>query len=296
MEVEVLMNTTLNPSFRPLWGIAQFLLSSVAALVASLLAGFVLQPLNPFTGPEHPEFMRLLVGSSFVLGPALLFLVSGTRLSGWKLWSLSLVVYIGSAQVLAHIETVAFNFLFDFGPAELLYVMLNPAVAALVLVPLIITIAGRWKTAEVLDRLGDWLPPTRSFWIRTAVASALWYLPYMLAGYVIADPITHGYYAAKMDDLASINAWIPLVQLGRGFLWTLLFVLAIRLMNRPLAEAGLIAGLLFGVFHAAGLLLPSDFMPNEMRLSHLPEIVASLVWQGCLTAALFGWRKRTDKN
>lgn len=121
--------------------------------------------------------------------------------------------------------------------------------------------------------------------------ATLWYVAYMVAGFFIADPITHSYYAAKMTDLASINAWIPPLQLVREVLWTLLFVLAVRLANRPLSEAGLVVGLLFGVFHVAGLLLPSDFMPNEMRLSHLPEIVLSLVWQGSLTVAVMRWRK-----
>lgn len=282
------MNTVSHPA----GGVLRFFLAALASLGASLVSGLVLQPFNPLAAPDHPEFFRLLFGSALVLGPALWYLVAQSRDHGWRLLGLTLTVYIGSAQVMAHFETLAFNFLFGFTPAQLFYIVASQALTALIFVPLVLTVAGKWKAPAVPeDRVGPWLPPAPSFWLRTAVLSVLWYFTYMVAGYFIADPITHGYYAAKMTDLPSINTWLPVLQLFRGGLWTLLFVLAIRTMNRPLGEAGLVAGLLFGVFHAAGLLLPSTFMPTEMRLSHLPEIVLSLVWQGTLTVAVLGWRK-----
>jgi hypothetical protein len=114
----------------------------------------------------------------------------------------------------------------------------------------------------------------------------------MVAGYFIADPITHSYYAAKMKDLASINAWLPILQFFRGLAWTGLIVLGVRVLNRPLRESGLLVGLLFGVFHSAGLLLPSAAMPAEMRLSHLPEIILSLVMFGGLTVSVLGYGRR----
>lgn len=283
------MNTVAHPA----WGIVKFLLAALASLTASLVSGMVLQPFNTLAAPAHPEFFRLLFGSSLVLGPALWYLVADSRYHGWKLLGLALVVYIGAAQVMAHFETLAFNFLFAFTPAQLVYVVVSQALTALILVPLVVTVAGKWKApaTPAEDRVGDWLPRGASFWVRTGGLAIVWYFTYMLAGYFIADPITHDYYAAKMTNLAAINVWIPPLQVFRGVLWTLLFVLAVRLMNRPLGEAGLVAGLLFGVFHAAGLLLPSAFMPNEMRLSHLPEIVLSLVWQGSLTVAVLRWKR-----
>jgi hypothetical protein len=283
----------MNTSAHPGWGVLKFFLATLACLASSLVAGMVLQPFNTLAVPQHPEFFRLLMGSTLVLGPALWYLIAESRYHGGRLLGLTLLVYIGSAQVMAHFETLAFNFLFEFTPAQLLSIVVSQALTALIFVPLVITLVGKWKAPSTpkADVVGDWLPRGPSFWVRTAVLAALWYVTYMVAGYFIADPITHGYYAAKMTDLPSINAWLPLLQLFRGTLWTLLFVAAVRLMNRPLGEAGLVVGLLFGVFHAAGLLLPSTFMPNEMRLSHLPEIVLSLVWQGTLTVAAMRWRK-----
>lgn len=277
----------------PARGILNFFLAALASFAASMLTGMLLAPVNPIAAPEDPEFFRLFFGSSLVLGPALLYFLSASRYHGLRLFGLALVVYVGSAQVMAHFETLAFNFLFQFGPAELVYLVVSQALTAVVFVPLVITLAGKWKVPkeETEDRLGDWLPRGRSFWLRTALLSVLWYFSYMVAGFFIADPITHGYYAAKMENLASINAWLPALQLVRGALWTLLFVLAVRVMNRPLSESGLVVGLFFGVFHAAGLLLPSTFMPTEMRLAHFPEIILSLVWQGSLTVAVLGWRR-----
>lgn len=281
--------------FHPVRGGLNFLLATLAAIVSTLGVGLVLQAFNPFTNAEDPQFFRLFVGSSLVLGPALLYFIQESRDRGLRLLGLTLVVYVGAAQVLQHFETIAFNFLFQFSPAQLAYLMVSQALTALILVPLIITIAGGWRKPSSVpeDRTAMWLPATAgSFWIRTGLLAALWYVCYMGAGFFIADPITHDYYAAKLPDLASINQWLPLLQLVRGVLWTLLFVLAVRLMNRPLAESGLIAGLLFGVFQASGLLLPNPSMPAEMRLSHLPEIVLSLVWQGSLVVAILGWRRR----
>ncbi len=283
------MNTA---SSRPGLGLIQFVLSVLAVLAATVISGLILGPFSTLAAPTHPAWTRLLVGMALVQGPALLFFVSGSRLHGWRLWGLSLVVYIGAAQVLAHFETVAFNFLFQFTLGQMVFLMGSQALTAMILVPLIVTIAGKWNPSTSEDRVGPWLPRGAKLWIRIGLLSATWYFTYMTAGFFIADPITHDYYAAKIADLDSINAWLPGLQLVRGFLWTLLFVLAVGVMNRPLPEAGLLAGLLFGAFHAAGLLLPSSFMPAEMRLSHLPEIVLSLVWQGVLTVSVLSWKKK----
>jgi len=281
----------MNKSFaHPGWGIIKLLLAALAAFGSSMVSAALLAPFNTLAVSDHPEFLRLFFGSSLLVGPALWYLIDRSHLHGWRLAALTWLIYVGSGQVLAHIETVAFNFLFEFTPGQLAYMVGSQALAATFFVPLVVTIAGKWRSGDEV-RLGPWLPKGATLWRRVAFLSAFWYVVYMVAGFFIADPITHGYYAAKMDDLASINLWIPPLQVVRGALWTLLFVMAIGVMNRPLPEAGVIAGLLFGVFHAAGLLLPSTFMPAEMRLSHLPEIVLSLVWQGGLTAALLGWRR-----
>ena len=285
-------------SIHPARGFLVFFLAALASLGSSLLADLVLQAFNTLPVPDHPEFFRLFFGSSLVLGPALWYLVAESRYHGVRLLGLTLVVYIGAAQIMAHIETVVYNFLFQFTAGQILFLVASQGLAALLFVPLILTLAGKWKAPQVPveDRVGEWLPQGGGFWMRLALLSVLWYFTYMLAGYFIADPITHRYYEAKMAGLSSINAWLPLVQLVRGLLWTLLFLLAVRLMNRPLGESGLVAGLLFGVFHAAGLLLPNASMPDEMRLSHLPEIVLSLVWQGCLTVAVFRWRRPASRR
>jgi hypothetical protein len=281
-------------SFRPFRGVLRFLLATLAAFLSSLLVNMILAPLNPFPGETSQAFFRLYLGSSMLIGGMLLFFVAESRLHGPRLFGLCLLAYIGSAQLLGHVETIAFNFMFNFGPRELTYLVGSQALQALVLVPLVMAVAGKWKAhaAPVEDRTGAYLPATMgSFLPRLAVLAALWYLCYMLAGFLIADPITHDYYAAKHPDLASINSWLPILQFFRGIAWTLLVVLGVRIMNRPVRESGFLVGLAYGVFHAASLLLPSPFMPTEMRLSHLPEIVVSLVLQGTLTVSVMAWRK-----
>lgn len=281
---------TMEPA--PLRAVLDLVLASLAALGSSLAVGVLLAPFNPLHGTPDPAFFRLFVGESVILSGALLFLIRHSPIKGGKLLGYTLVLYVGVAQVLQHIEILAFNFMFSFGPAELGYLVGSEFLTALVLVPLIITIAGKWQPGEMPEDRTQGFPtlPAGSFAWRLAVASLVWFVFYFGAGYLIADPITHSYYLAKNPHLDDMMAWLFPVQLGRGLLWTLLFLLGVRVLNRPVTEAGLLLGVLFGVFHAGGLLLPSAFMPNEMRLSHLPEIVVSLVLQGTFVVGLFAWR------
>ncbi|OHE67064.1 MAG: hypothetical protein A2Z99_14860 [Treponema sp. GWB1_62_6] len=285
----------MNNSFNPVRGFARFLLATLAAFASSMVVNAALAPFNPFQGDTGQAFFRLFLGSSMIVGNLLLFLIQDSRLHGSRLFGLTLLAYVGSAQLLGHVEMVAFNFMFGFSAGEIVFLVVSQALTALLFVPLVITVAGKWKAPAVLpeDRTGPFLPATRgSFLIRLAVLAALWYFCYMFAGFLIADPVTHDYYAAKHPDLASINSWLPILQFFRGIAWTLLLILGVRIMNRPLRESGLLVGLAYGVFHSAGLLLPSPFMPAEMRLSHLPEIIVSLALQGTLVVSVMAWRKR----
>ena len=285
----------MNTTFNPLQGIVRFILATLASFAASMTANLILGSLNPFQAEAGPEFMRLYLGSSMLIGNMLVFMIQDTRYHGVRLFALTLAAYIGAAQLLAHAETVAFNFMFRFGPRELLYIILSQALTALLFVPLAMAVAGKWKAPKEAaeDRTGTFLPEQKgSLILRLMVLGGLWYLCYMLAGYLIADPITHGYYAAKHPDLPKINSWLPILQFFRGLGWTFFMLLGIRIMNRPARESGVLIGLAYGVFHAAGLLLPSAFMPTEMRLAHFPEIVISLVMYGPLVVSVMGYRRR----
>jgi hypothetical protein len=147
----------MDKTNHPALSVLKLLLAALAALTASLLSGLLLQPFNPMSVPQHPEFFRLLFGSCLVLGPALWYLVDRSASHGVKLLGLALVVYIGAAQVMAHFETVAFNFLFQFTPAQLVFLVVSEALTALILVPLIVTVAGKWKAPPVAeeDRVGE---------------------------------------------------------------------------------------------------------------------------------------------
>jgi len=283
-------------AFHPIRGVARFLLATLASFVSSLLVNMILASLNPFQGETGQAFMRLFLGSSMLTGGMLLFLIQDSRLHGGRLLGWTLLAYIGSAQLLGHVETIAFNFLFNFGPREIVFLVISQALTALIFVPLVITVSGKWRepSTPIEDRTGEYLPKKLpSFLLRLGILAVLWYFCYMLAGFFIADPITHDYYAAKLPNLESINSWLPILQFFRGIAWTLLFILGIRIMNRPLRESGLLVGLAYGVFHAAGLLMPSPFMPPEMRLSHFPEIIVSLVLQGILVVSVMSFRKKT---
>ncbi len=300
------MNTfTIHPAKE----IGRFLLAAAAMAGAEFVVSAALAPINPMEGAVDAVFWRLFIGSAVIIGNAFVYFIRASRYHGLKLFGLSLLAYVGVAQLLGHVETIAFNFLFEFTPAMIAYLVVSQFLTALVFVPLAMLVAGKWKAPASPDPSADGVGtdaagtdaactatfpglPLKSLIIRIAILGGLWYLCYMFAGYFIADPITHDYYAAKMENLERINAWLPFIQLFRGAAWAGLTILGIRIMNRPLRESGLIVGLIYGVFHAAGLLLPSEFMPAEMRLSHFPEIVLSLVMFCGLTVSTLSYRKR----
>ncbi len=300
-----------NVTIHPAKEVGRFLLAAAAMAAAEFVVGAALAPFNPMEGAVDAVFWRLFFGSAVIVGNAFVYFIRSSRYHGLKLFGLSFLAYVGVAQLLGHVETIAFNFLFEFTPAQIAYLVVSQLLTALVFVPLAMLVAGKWKesaplvdAADAATTVGDAADgatdgtatfpalPVKSLLIRLAILGVLWYLCYMFAGYFIADPITHDYYAAKMDNLERINAWLPVLQFFRGLAWTGLVVLGIRIMNRPLRESGLIVGLLYGVFHAAGLLLPSEFMPAEMRLSHLPEIVLSLAMFAPLAVSVLTYRKK----
>src|SRR5208283_1779428 len=113
------MTTFIHPARR----IVSFLFASSAATVASLLSGLVLQGISPFHGEPDPAFFRLLIGSSMVVGPAILFFLENTRYHGLSLLGLTLAVYVGAAHITAYFETVAFRSALGFGFHEILFLV-----------------------------------------------------------------------------------------------------------------------------------------------------------------------------
>jgi hypothetical protein len=75
--------------------------------------------------------------------------------------------------------------------------------------------------------------------------------------------------------------WIFPFQLLRGLMFAALALPVIRMMKGRLWEAKLAVALLFSVIMAAGLLVPSDIMPDGIRMAHFVEIISSNF--------LFGW-------
>lgn len=304
---------TVNPTH----GVARFFLATAAAAVSEFVVNAILAPFNPMKGPVDAAFWRLFLGSAILTGNAMVFFIRSSRYHGLKLFGLTLLAYVGVAQILGHVETIAFNFMFHFTKVEIVFMIVSQAMTALAFVPLAMLVAGKWvapaepapvepasiepvplgsKVVQVDDGTAAFPAlDLKTFFVRLVILGVLWYFCYMLAGYFIADPITHGYYAAKNPDLPSINAWLPILQFFRGLAWTLLVILGVRIMNRPLAESGLLVGLVYGVFHSASLLLPNRFMPTEMRLSHLPEIILSLVMFASLTVSVLAYRKKRDR-
>jgi hypothetical protein len=81
--------------------------------------------------------------------------------------------------------------------------------------------------------------------------------------------------------------WLPLVQVLRGALWTLLGVVVVRSMRGSTTEKAVAVGVLFSIVMGAGLLLPNPYMPYDVRMVHLVETASSNFLFGVLVALLF---------
>lgn len=206
-----------------------------------------------------------------------------SRWSGWSLVITVFFVFYGVMTFLSQIETVVFlQYLEDIMPVEETpKLFLNGAITAALFSPLAVLIHGKMKGAEEsqepIRRLV--MPWTERLW-KLILVAVIYMIVYISFGMFVFKPLAGEAFQEYYANL-ELPAWILPFQMVRGMIWTALALPVIRMMKGGWWEAGLAVALLFSVLMGSLLLVPTEFMPRTIRLSHFVEVTSSNF--------LFGW-------
>ena len=111
---------------------------------------------------------------------------------------------------------------------------------------------------------------------------ALVYIPiFFLFGAFVAMPLAGPAFHEFYRDLKP-TAWLPLIEIVRGYIWALLAVLIVSMLAVGLNKAALLTGLTFSLLMGAMLIAPNPIIDSDrLRWSHFVEVSTSNF--------LFGW-------
>lgn len=206
-----------------------------------------------------------------------------SRWTGWKLVTAVFCVFYGVMTFLSQIETVVFlQYLEDIVPVEETpKLFLNGAITAAIFSPLAVLILGKMRGTEELQGSNRRLIMPWTTWVwKLALIAVIYVVIYMSFGAFVAKPLAGEAFQEYYANL-QLPAWILPFQMVRGMIWAALALPVIRMMRGRWWEAGLAVALLFSVLMGAPLLVPTEFMPESIRLAHFVEIMSSNF--------LFGW-------
>ena len=172
--------------------------------------------------------------------------------------------------------------------------MLRGLVSTALSVPAAMLLTGRFKPQAGSPGRSGRMAAGDYAW-KLPVAGLVFVVVYWLFGYFVAwqFPAVRRYYSGSPELVPffpytaaalSGSPWFLLTQFGRGLLWGLLALLAVRILGgrKTLCLLGVAA--VFALF-GLQLLVPNPMMPDEIRLPHLIETVSSMLLYG----AFLGW-------
>lgn len=206
-----------------------------------------------------------------------------SRWTGWRLVITTFFVFYGVMTFLSQIETVVFlQYLVDIVPVEETpKLFLNGAITAALFSPLAVLFHGKMRKAEESQGPNRRLVMPWTEWIWKLILIAVIYVfIYISFGMFVFMPLAGEAFQEYYADL-QLPAWILLFQMVRGIIWAALALPVVRMMKGSWWEAGLAVAMLFSVLMGSLLLVPTEFMPEAIRMAHMVEITSSNF--------LFGW-------
>jgi hypothetical protein len=113
---------------------------------------------------------------------------------------------------------------------------------------------------------------------------------YFLCGGFIAwiNPAVRAYYEGGTGINLPAQA---LLQIPRGLGWYAMALLMAKMLRGHKLENAVCTGLFFGVLHGNSLLIPNEYMPFAVRMTHMVEIFVSLFLFGFLAGLLIKIKK-----
>ncbi|MCD6341959.1 MAG: hypothetical protein J7L83_03795 [Thaumarchaeota archaeon] len=255
------------------------LILSALFSAASIMVGLTspLQFPNPLASLCGLILMCLL--DAAILG----YLVIRSRWSGWRLVLGVFFAFFCVKTFLSQIETLVFlRYLVEIVSAEMLpKFFAQGAVTALLFSPVLVLVHERMRKSEALQGSGGRLIMPKKEWAwKLASIAVIYVITYILFGMLVFRPLAgkafEEYYAGLQ-----LPWWILPFQAVRGLMWAAIAILVVRMMRGSWWEAGLTTSLLFSVLMSSSLLIPTEIMPESIRIAHFVEIFSSNF--------LFGW-------
>ena len=241
------------------------------------------------------DFIGLSLAEEAQTAPAMILLVSllqtvvlsypiiRSRWTGWPLVVTMIFVFYGVMTFLSQIETVVFlQYLEDVVPVEETpRLFLDGAITAALFSPSAVLIHGKMRGSEESQEPNRRLVmPWVEWGWKLIVIAVVYVFIYISFGMFVAVPLAGDAFQEYYADL-QLPAWILPFQMVRAMIWTAIALPVIRMMKGRWWEAGLAVGLLFSALMGSLLLIPTEFMPEAIRLAHFVEVTSSNF--------LFGW-------
>jgi hypothetical protein len=284
--------------------VVRLALAGLAYLVTLGVAYGLLIPAVPadptasqsFLSPALAPFVMTALHTA-VMG----WLILRSRLRGGVLAAVMTAVFFGVNTMMPQVESWLFQASSSMAahlPAEMIpRIVVAGLLHACLWIPLAVLVLGRWKSGHDADQVPrPSLAASLKSW-KLPVAAIAYVFVYFLFGYYIAwrSPAVRAYYGGtdpgtfweQLRGVLRDSLWLPLAQLLRGAVWTLIGVTVLRSMRGVVVENALAVGALFGIVMTAGLLLPNPYMPYEVRMVHLVETASSNFLFGVFVGWLF---------
>ena len=254
-------------------------------------------------GAEQVNAARMALPIVAFLNTCLVaYLVRRSRWSGWQLMLTLFFVFYGVYTFLQQIETLAFPTVANRMPPGLLAsLFVTGALFIAILSPLAVLILGKWKKGSDSDQPNERLiMPARKWTWKLVAIVGLYEIVYFTFGYYVAwrtpglpefyggtDP---GTFFGQMANVMRDTPWLPVLQVVRALLWTLIALPVVRMLKGSAWETSLALGLLFSVMVAGQLLFPNPFMPEFVARAHQIELASSNFIFGILLTGVLLWR------
>jgi len=278
--------------------VVRYLLVFAAVCLAVMVSTWVVpvraQLMSQISG-LGPAFMAITMGN-FAITALLLFLfLRRAAVGGWRL-ALGLIgLFWGVLYVMSQMESLIFNeALTSMSTRDIADNLLRGLVSTALSVPAAMLLTGGFRRkpagAVAADRAAAGI-----FGWKLPLAGLLFVVVYWLFGYFVAwqFPAVRQYYSGSAElvpffshTAATISGspWFLPVQFGRGLLWGLLALLAVKLLGGSRTWSILGVAAVFTLF-GLQLLVPNPMMPDRIRLPHLLETSCSMLLYG----AFLGW-------
>ncbi len=241
------------------------LILCICFLTASLLVGLPVLKYHAALALTTMCFFDVIVLS---------YLIVRSHWYSWKLITAVFIVFFGVKTFLSQVETVVFlQYLVKIVPTELIpQLFIHGAITAALFTPIAVFTYN--KTSKALGEHKRLAMPVIEWFWKLALIATIYIIIYITFGMFVFMPLA-GEAAQEYYANLQLPPWIIPFQGLRALIFTGIAILIVKMMKGRWLEAGLMVALTFSVIMGSSLLLPNEFMPINIRLAHLVEIMSS---------------------